>query len=92
MAILKGGILSEPFLGANIRIVTFSGTVELDATGVIRHLIGYKKSAPSIPYETDSDGSGNWSLTMPGSTHDKFMIIAVGNDGENSEIYDGLSG
>lgn len=92
MAVLTGGQVVLKTGGAPIRKVTFSGTVKLSAVGVVRDIKGYKVGVPETVYETTSDGSGNWSLEIAGGSNDLFRIIAVGIDGENSQIYEHLSG
>ena len=92
MANLVGGQITVEVLGAPLRIISFSGTVKLSGVGVIRDLIGYRIGSPETVYETTSDSSGNWTLEMQGGSNDFFRIICVGATGENSEIYDNLSG
>lgn len=92
MTTFKGGKLSSTIKAAKLRTITFSGTAKVSGSGVVRKLIGYKISCPDVPFETTSNASGNWSLTMPGGTNDFFRIICVGITGENSEIYEGLTG
>jgi len=85
-------ILDPAVLSAPLRMVLFSGTVKLSGAGIVRDIIGYKVTVPDLVYETTSDASGNWELEMPGGSADMFRIIAVGIEGENSQIYDHLTG
>lgn len=92
MATVNGGFVAYKILGGPLRQIVFSGTVKLSAVGVVRDIIGYNAAFPTVVHETASDSSGNWTLTMPGGSNDLFRIIAVGINGENSEIYDRLVG
>lgn len=85
----KASIISSIVVGATLSTITFSGTVTLSAAGVSRDILIYKKGLYTIPWQTTSDLSGNWSISVPGGSNDFFLIICLGDDsGENSEIYD----
>ena len=92
MTTYVGSLIPTTVHNAVLSSITFSGTVKLDGVGVIRDIKGCKVLIPEVIYETASDSSGNWELTMPGGTNVEFRIIAVGADGENSQIYDHLTG
>lgn len=92
MATLKGGKITSIIKSASIRMVSFSGTVKLSGTGVVRSLKGYKVSFPEVVFETVSDSSGNFVLPIGGGSNDFFRIIVIGVDGENSEVFEGLAG
>lgn len=92
MAIVNGGKILATVRGAAKRYVTFSGTVKLSGTGVVRTILVYRENAPDVSNSTTSDASGNWSITMAAGSNDKFRIIAVGIDGENSEIFEHVQG
>jgi len=92
MATHTGRKVSTPIKSGKLRTINFSGTVKLDGSGVVRTIIGYKNIKPEILFTTESDSSGDWVLPMLGGPNEKFRIIAVGIDGENSEIFDGLTG
>lgn len=88
MATVKGGFVKVLVYGGKLRHVSLSGTVKLDNVGVARGILIYRKGDPDSSFSTRSDSSGNWSLDVPGNANSIFMIIAVGIDEENSEIYD----
>lgn len=87
----KCRILINTFERAKVKTITFSGTVKSNGLGVSRKVKGYKVGFPEVAYETASDVSGNWQLHMRGGSNDKFRIICIGNEGENSEIYEHLT-
>ena len=92
MATLNGALVSVSPQAGKLPEIIFSGTVKLDSVGVVRKIIGYKQLTPNVMVETTSDSAGDWSLTMNGGSNDLFRIIAVGIDGENSQIFDRLGG
>ena len=80
-----------------LREVTFSGTVSLDNNiKVERRILLWNMSKLEndiAPLVTWSDSNGLWSFTVLGAgSNDRFMIVVVGEDGENSEIFSNLSG
>lgn len=91
MANVNGGQVSVTVLGGSLNPVVFSGTVKLSAAGVKRQIIGCNVLSPDVLHYTTSDASGNWSLTMNAGSKDMFRIIAIGIDGENTEIFDRIS-
>lgn len=91
MAILASTI-NELVFSTTLSTITLSGTVKLDNVGVIRDLLIYKKGNYTSPYTVTSDSSGNWSVEVTGGSNDEFMIICIGIDDENSEIFDHIKG
>lgn len=89
MTIKGAQFVFEVIKGSTLKTVTFSGTVTLSGSGVARNIIAYKKNTYTIPYETVSDGStGEWSLDVTGGSNDEFLIICIGEAGENSVVFD----
>lgn len=89
MATVKGGKVLVTMKGGALSPVVFSGTVKVGSTGVIRNVHGYKRGFSEIPYITQSNSSGNWTLTINGGTNDRFRFIALSESStENSKIRD----
>lgn len=88
MTIVRGGVLKEEIRGAIVRQISFSGTVEIDGSPAARSIKAYKVGSPETLFETVSASDGTWKLVIPGGTNDSFRIFCVGNDGENSVIYE----
>ena len=91
MAIHKAGLIKTKVLGGIQKYITFSGTVKVEGTAVVRTILGYKKGFSDTTYTTESDSSGDWSLEMSGGSNDEFRIICVGETGENSQIYEHIT-
>lgn len=89
MATVVGAKLIPTIIkGALLKTVTFSGTVKLDDAGVVRTIHLYRKGFPEILHTTNSDSSGNWSMEVVAGDNDEFRIMAIGNSGENTEIFE----
>lgn len=88
-----GGVFKDTafFTGARLAQVTFSGVVTVDGSFASREVVGYNTNNPTGPYTTQSDGTtGAWSLTIKMGLAETVRIICVGEDGENSAIYEHL--
>lgn len=88
-----GGVFKDTafFTGARIAQVTFSGVVTVDGSFGSRVIMGYNTTQPDLPYSTLSDAvTGAWSLTIKMGLAETVRIICVGEDGENSAIYEHL--
>lgn len=92
MATVNGGQVRTNVLGGQRKILTFSGTVKLEGSGVVRTILGYKIGFPETVFTTTSASDGSWSLNIPGGTRDFFRFICVGAENENSVIFDRITG
>lgn len=92
MATVKGGLVDVNVWGGKVRYITLSGTVMVGVDAVVRDIKAYRKDDPERCFETVSDAAGDWSLDVPGNANDFFRIIAIGIDGENSEIFEHVVG
>jgi hypothetical protein len=89
VAILNSSIL----VGALPKQITLSGTVMLDGVGVIRAINVFKNGDySSLAGVCSSDVNGDFSLSVVGGSNDYFSIICAGASGENSLIYDYVTG
>ena len=91
MANYKGVIIKEKSKGGFLKVITFSGTVKVNGVGISRKILGYKKRFPDMPWQTVSDSSGNFTLSIPGGSNDEFRLICIGEAGENSQIFEHLT-
>ncbi len=99
MATRSGLIFTPEFTCAKRKTITLSGTVKsTTGVGLVRKILVYKKFKPSLQEddgesynvwaETISESDGTFTLDVYGGSHDSFRVIAVGNEGENSAIYE----
>lgn len=88
MAVLKGTKISSKPIGAKLSYITLSGTVKLSGYGIARKIHIYKKGYPDSPNIITSASDGTWSIDLVGGTNDTFRLICIGEDGENSQIFD----
>lgn len=73
--------------------VTLSGTVTDGTNPLVRKIVGYAYPIFNSPRFTESSSvDGSWSLTLPEAPSNRHIIIAIGETGENSEIYDWVEG
>jgi len=88
---VKAGVFVERFHGARRPVTDFSGTVKVDGAAAVRKVYGYKYNDPTILFETTSDASGDWSLSIPLGSKETARIICVGEADENSQVYEHLA-
>ena len=76
---------------AKLKYGTLSGTVKNSSgVGLVRKVFAYKVGAANIlAGETISTvTTGAYSLSVLAGSNDYFRIIAIGENGENSKIYE----
>ena len=72
-----------------LRSVTLSGTVSDGVNPLRRLIVAYKVPEFSTPNLTFSDATtGDWELSMSCNPNDRILIMAVGDNGENTQVYD----
>jgi len=82
-------IVNSDVKALKFRNITLSGTVTVDEVAASRKIIVYKNNDyDTLVGETTSDESGNFSVDVIGGTNDFFRIICIGEEGENSQIYE----
>ena len=92
MAIHNGGIVNGGLVyGTQVAAVRFSGTVDVDGVPAERTIIGYNTNFLKKPYVTKSDPTtGAWELTIRMGLSEVARIFCVGENGENSKIFEGV--
>ena len=99
MATFDAFQIDQVFVFAKRKTITLSGTVKsTTGTGLIRKVLVYKKFKSSLQEddvesydvwgETISESDGSFTVDVYGGSNDSFRVIAVGNAGENSAIYE----
>lgn len=85
---VKASIIPIEIIRASRLSFILSGTVSNSGNPVERDILIFKKNNYLEFVSTRSDSDGNWSATVNGGPNDKFLIICLGIEGENSEIFD----
>jgi len=75
---------------AGLSTFALSGTVKLDSVGVRRRVLVYRNEHQDAYAVTWSDTSGNFSVTVNGSSNDRFIVLAVGQGGERCQVHSGI--
>ena len=70
---------------------TISGTIKRDNSGVARRVLLFRNNETAAEQETYSGGSGAYSFTTVANANDRFTVIAVGLDGEHSQIHNNIT-
>lgn len=91
MSLLRLGLDSpKPLVVATVEL---SGNVALSGSPVARDILVYKNRATTIYTTTTSSAStGNWSVTVEGTTLDKWRVVIIGEVGEFSKIFEDVVG
>lgn len=75
---------------------TFSGNVSQNYEPLSREILFYKEASAigkdNIFASTTSDIAGNFSINFSCSDNDKIRAVCVGIEGENSQIFEDISG
>lgn len=90
MAIVTGARQYDEILqAATVKVLTLSGTVEVDGSPAVRNLIIYKNSTSwSSPFYVTSEADGTFTVDIPGGSNDQFTVICYGKTtDENSAIF-----
>ncbi len=92
MADYPGIVLDADLVLGFIKFVNFSGTVvDESLVPVQRQVVGYCYPAMHSPFIVESDPSdGAWELGIKALPSNRYIITALGNPGENAEIFDWL--
>ena len=74
---------------ANRKTVTLSGTVTDGTNPLRRKIVAYSYPLLAKPYSVfSSTADGSFSVNVQVSPQNRYSIIAIGEAGENSAIYD----
>jgi len=85
IVILQGNLI--PIVDA---LHILSGTVKLASVGIERSILIYRNDDFTYSYETRSAPDGTWSVEVNGSLNDRFTVVAVGEGGENDQVFAGI--
>lgn len=82
-------IISDNAVLCRLRTAVISGTVTVNGAPASRDILAYKNDDNNIYASTRSSGAdGIWEIEVIGNHNDRFRVICVGDDGENSQIYE----
>lgn len=90
----KAMVIPEHLYARKARLATFTlaGTVTSSGAGVRRELLVMRYGDPAICTRGWSATDGTFSFTLNGNANDKYTVIAVGQDGEQSQIFNAIAG
>jgi hypothetical protein len=93
LAIVKGARHVTAFKAASVRYKTLSGAVTKEGAGVVRRVLIYKIGEPEILRGdvTSAAGTGAYSASIKAGSNDRFRVVCLGANGENSEIFEKVS-
>ena len=93
MATYNGAKKTEDKKAASLKYGTLSGTVKKSGAGIKRQVLIYKLGAETslINDSFSNSSTGEFSVTVKSGQNDRFRVICVGADGENSEIYEDVA-
>ena len=93
MATYAGAKRTEVKKAASLKYGIISGTVQKSAANVRRQIIIYKSGFTTIlAGDTFSDSStGVFSAVVKAGINDRFRVICIGAEGENSVVYESVA-
>lgn len=90
MTILFGSIDVITPIGLTLDTVTISGTVKSNDVVVSRQVLLFRNNEYNAEQITKSASDGSFSFTSWAGKNDRFTVLAVGVNGEQSQVFNDI--